>query len=42
MTFSQVASHLLEKVIEVVSGQEIKAMKLELDDFIFWKKGVSP
>lgn len=40
-TIEEVASELLEKVIAVASGEKTKAMQLEQNDFIFWKRGVS-
>lgn len=40
-TLQECAEELLEKVISVASGEETKAMKLDQNDFIFWKRGVS-
>ncbi|MEQ8241183.1 MAG: altronate dehydratase family protein [Cyclobacteriaceae bacterium] len=40
-TLDESADELLEKVIAIASGEESKAMKLEQNDFIFWKRGVS-
>lgn len=37
----QLSDELLEKVIAVASGEETQAMKLEQNDFIFWKRGIS-
>lgn len=41
LTIDECAEELLEKVIAIASGEESKAMKLEQNDFIFWKRGVS-
>lgn len=41
VTIEQVGEAFLEKIIAVASGQETKAMKLEQNDFIPWKRGVS-
>ncbi len=38
---AQVGEELMEKIINVASGEVTKAMKLEQDDFIPWKRGVS-
>ena len=32
---------LLEKIIAVASGEKTKAMELEQNDFIPWKRGIS-
>ncbi|WP_339754281.1 altronate dehydratase family protein [Algoriphagus aquimarinus] len=40
-TIEQVGEAFLEEIIAVASGQETKAMKLEQNDFIPWKRGVS-
>ncbi len=40
-TIEEVGEALLEKMISVASGEETKAMKLEQNDFIPWKRGVS-
>ena len=40
-SIDQFGEELLEKIIAVASGQETKAMKLEQNDFIPWKRGVS-
>lgn len=41
VTIEQVGEAFLEKIIAVASGEETKAMKLEQNDFIPWKRGVS-
>lgn len=40
-TLEEAANELLDKVIAVASGEETKAMELEQNDFIVWKRGVS-
>ncbi|MEL6192566.1 MAG: altronate dehydratase family protein [Bacteroidota bacterium] len=40
-SIEQVGEELLDKVISIASGEETKAMKLEQNDFIPWKRGVS-
>ncbi len=40
-TIEQAGDELLEKIIAVASGEQTKAMKLEQNDFIPWKRGVS-
>ncbi|MFY0606522.1 MAG: altronate dehydratase [Cyclobacteriaceae bacterium] len=40
-TIEDTADELMEKVIAVASGEETQAMKLEQNDFIFWKRGIS-
>ncbi|MFT6865412.1 MAG: altronate hydrolase [Cyclobacteriaceae bacterium] len=40
-TIEEVGENLLEKIIAVASGEETKAMQLEQNDFIPWKRGVS-
>ncbi|PIB37418.1 altronate hydrolase [Reichenbachiella sp. 5M10] len=37
----QVGEEILEKIIAVASGEKTKAMDLEQNDFILWKRGVS-
>ena len=41
VTIEQVGEAFLEKIIAVASGEQTKAMKLEQNDFIPWKRGVS-
>jgi altronate hydrolase len=36
-----VGERILEEIIEVASGKPTKAMLLDQDDFIPWKRGVS-
>ncbi|TRX51900.1 altronate dehydratase [Fulvivirga sp. M361] len=40
-TIEEVGEELLEKIISVASGEETKSMKLQQNDFIPWKRGVS-
>ena len=40
-TIPDVGEALLEKVVQIASGEETKAMRLEQNDFILWKRGVS-
>ncbi|NQZ76076.1 MAG: altronate dehydratase [Ekhidna sp.] len=40
-SIEEVGEELLEKIIAVASGEETKAMELEQNDFIYWKRGVS-
>jgi len=40
-SIEQVGEECLEKIIAVASGEHTKAMQLEQDDFIPWKRGVS-
>jgi altronate hydrolase len=40
-SIQQVGEELLEKIIAVASGEQTKAMQLDQNDFIFWKRGVS-
>lgn len=40
-TIEEVGEEILEKIISVASGEETKAMQLEQNDFIPWKRGVS-
>ncbi|GAA0892785.1 altronate dehydratase family protein [Fulvivirga kasyanovii] len=40
-SIEEVGEELLEKIIAVASGEETKAMALEQNDFIPWKRGVS-
>jgi altronate hydrolase len=40
-TIEEVGEALLDYVIEVASGKQTKARKLEQDDFIPWKRGMS-
>ncbi|TXD76343.1 UxaA family hydrolase [Algoriphagus ratkowskyi] len=40
VTTEQAGEEFLEKIIAVANGQETKAMKLEQNDFIPWKRGV--
>jgi altronate hydrolase len=40
-TIDEVGEELLDLIIEVASGKETKAMELEQNDFIPWKRGVS-
>ncbi|WP_323131529.1 UxaA family hydrolase [Reichenbachiella agarivorans] len=40
-TIAEVGGEILEKIIAVASGESTKAMDLEQNDFILWKRGVS-
>lgn len=40
-SIEEVGEEILEKIIKVASGEETKAVKLEQNDFIPWKRGVS-
>lgn len=40
-SIAQVGEELLDEIIAVASGKKTKAMKLEQNDFIPWKRGVS-
>lgn len=40
-SIQEVGDAILEMIIEVASGKETKAMQLEQNDFIPWKRGVS-
>ena len=40
-TIPEMGEELLDKIIEVASGETTKAMKLDQNDFIPWKRGVS-
>lgn len=40
-SLDELADELMELVIEVASGKATKAMKLQQDDFIPWKRGLS-
>ncbi|MEM9681234.1 MAG: altronate dehydratase, partial [Bacteroidota bacterium] len=40
-SIEEVGEEILEKIIAVASGEETKAMRLEQNDFIPWKRGVS-
>lgn len=40
-TIEEAGAVLLEKIISVASGEQSKAMQLEQNDFIPWKRGVS-
>ncbi|MCJ8165723.1 altronate dehydratase family protein [Pontibacter sp. E15-1] len=40
-SIEQIGEEFLEKIIAVASGQKTKAMELEQNDFIPWKRGVS-
>ncbi|MEQ8472611.1 MAG: altronate dehydratase family protein [Marinoscillum sp.] len=40
-TIEQVGEEILEEIIRVASGQQTKAMQLDQNDFIPWKRGVS-
>jgi len=40
-TIDEIGEELLNEIIAVASGKETKAMKLEQNDFIPWKRGVS-
>jgi altronate hydrolase len=40
-TIQQVGEELLYKIIAVASGEQSKAMLLDQNDFILWKRGVS-
>ncbi|UXX79864.1 altronate dehydratase family protein [Reichenbachiella carrageenanivorans] len=40
-SLKETSDRLIEKIIAVASGEETKAMKLEQNDFIPWKRGVS-
>ena len=40
-SISEVGEELLDYIIKVASGEKTKAMQLEQNDFILWKRGVS-
>lgn len=40
-TIEQVGEEILEEIIKVASGKQTKAMLLDQNDFILWKRGVS-
>jgi len=40
-TIEQVGEEILEEIIQVASGKPTKAMLLDQNDFILWKRGVS-
>ena len=40
-TIEEIGEEILEKIIRVASGEETKAMLLDQNDFIPWKRGVS-
>jgi len=40
-SIKQVGEELLDKIIAVASGEQTKAMQLDQNDFILWKRGVS-
>ncbi|MCV9386841.1 UxaA family hydrolase [Reichenbachiella ulvae] len=40
-SIAEVGEEILEKIITVASGESTKAMDLEQNDFILWKRGVS-
>lgn len=40
-TIQELGEELLEYIVKVASGEETKAMELEQNDFIYWKRGVS-
>lgn len=40
-SLEETGNEILEKIIAVASGEETKAMQLEQNDFIPWKRGVS-
>jgi altronate hydrolase len=41
MTIQEMGEELLGYIVQVASGEETKAMELEQNDFIYWKRGVS-